>query len=86
MHDFGPGPVVDVDRDHQIGALGDRREVGWIDPGDRAQRRRRLRPVLNVIASGIQRWLDGTVASISISIASPAALHDAIACTVRKWW
>jgi hypothetical protein len=34
---------------------------------------------------GIQRWLRGTVASISMPIATSAALQDAIACTVCKW-
>ncbi len=34
---------------------------------------------------GIQRWLDGTVASISMPIAISAALHDAMACTVCRW-
>jgi hypothetical protein len=34
------------------------------------------------IALGIQRWLVGTEASINLPIASSAALHDAMACTV----
>ena len=38
-----------------------------------------------LIALGIQRWLVGTVASISIPIAISAALHEAIACTVCRW-
>jgi isopentenyl diphosphate isomerase/L-lactate dehydrogenase-like FMN-dependent dehydrogenase len=37
------------------------------------------------IALGIQRWLVGTVASISMPIAISAALHAAIACTVCRW-
>ena len=38
-----------------------------------------------VIALGIQRWLVGTVASMSMPIASSAALQDAMACTVCRW-
>ncbi|AIU06670.1 hypothetical protein LI99_07155 [Mycolicibacterium smegmatis] len=34
---------------------------------------------------GIQRWVLGTVASMSMPIAISAALHDAIACTVCRW-
>ena len=37
------------------------------------------------MALGIQRCDVGTVASINIPIASSAALHDAMACTVRRW-
>jgi hypothetical protein len=38
------------------------------------------------IAFGIQRCDVGTVASISMPIAISAALHDAMACTVRMWF
>jgi hypothetical protein len=38
-----------------------------------------------VIALGIQRWLVGTVASMSMPMAISAALHDAMACTVCRW-
>ena len=37
------------------------------------------------MAFGIQRWLVGTVASMSMPIAISAALHDAMACTVCRW-
>jgi hypothetical protein len=39
-----------------------------------------------VIAFGIHRCVEGTVASISMPIATSAALHDAIACTVFRWF
>src|SRR3981189_605986 len=38
-----------------------------------------------VIALGIQRWVVGTVASISMPMAISAALHEAMACTVCRW-
>jgi hypothetical protein len=44
-----------------------------------------ITPYCTFIALGIQRWLVGTVASISMPIAISAALHDAIACTVCRW-
>jgi hypothetical protein len=89
VHDLGAVAIGHADRHHHIDAIGDLAEVRWIEFGPGPKRCGRLPDVLNSQIfpepSSSYRWVRGTVASISIPIATSAALQDAIACTVCRW-
>jgi hypothetical protein len=66
VHDLRAAAIGHADLHDELDAVGDLCEI------------RRIKSS----ALGIQRWLRGTVAAMSIP---SAALQDAIACTVCRW-
>ena len=85
MHDLDAGAVGDADGHDDFGAFGDGGEVRRVDAAVARRDVVALARYCTFIAFGIQRWVVGTVASISMPIAISAALHDAMACTVCRW-
>jgi hypothetical protein len=85
VHDLGARLIQYAHRDDQVDALGDRREVGRIQLACARSDVVAFLRYWTVIAFGIQRCVVGTVASISMPMASSAALQEAIAWTVPRW-
>lgn len=49
VHHFDSRTVGDADRHHQLNPIGDLCEIGWLQAGERPQRRGRLLQVLHAI-------------------------------------
>jgi hypothetical protein len=89
MYDLVTVAIGHTDRHHHVDSFGDLGEVRRIQFGPSPKRCGRLPEVLNgpifPEPSSSYRCVRGIVASISIPIATSAALQDAIACTVCRW-
>jgi hypothetical protein len=89
VHDLVTVAIGHTNRHHHVDSVGDPGEVRRIQFGPSPKRCGRLPEVLNsyIVSepSRSYRWVRGTRASMSIPIATSAALQDAIACTVCRW-